>query len=312
MAGRFVLLLTMVSLLVSGAAFAQEKQEEGSLAVIPLKNAREMSRWWGSEYDPAAALTDAITTRFANSKRFITVDRTSLNDVLREQRMSSDGMISTETAIEAGQLIGARYIVTGTVTEFAKVNTGGGGALYIPGINVGIGGKGNTRVRVTCELKVIDSETGMIVSGVSSSKEINTSSGALAAYHKGYAAGGKGGETDASGLGKALYQVADDLVSQVEKSEFKKLAAKPELKGYVIGVDGNKVFINLTKNDKVVKNSVFKVKRPRQLKDPKTGAVRNIESTVGEIKVLSAGDEATECVIVNSDGEIEVNDVVIR
>lgn len=53
-----------------------------------------------------------------NAKNFDVIDRTHLNDILQEHRLSATGLINPQTARKLGQLVGADAIITGTITPF--------------------------------------------------------------------------------------------------------------------------------------------------------------------------------------------------
>lgn len=299
------ILFSLLTLFLMSGVSAQEKK----VAVLPFNNGSNVYNWWssyswGGSFDPGSVITAALTTKLVNSNQYLVLDRENIDLILKEQNLGQSGLVSPETAVEVGRLLGARYIITGTVTEFAKVSSGDRGRISLPvsGRLLGLGGKTRDVVRVACEVKVTDVETGLISSAMSSRKEISTGSGGLSGFYRGYDFSGRGGELPSSGLGKGLYEVANDLASQIENAKFKDVAVKPKLKGYILDVDGDKVFINLTSRDGLYKNSIFKVSRERNITDPKTKRVTVTEKTIGEIKVINVGDSSSECQIIEGHG----------
>ncbi len=315
MMNKVVYLCLAFVLVLFSACYAQTEKR---IAIMDLSSAQNINNWWsayswGSSFEPGKSISAALTSKLVNSPKYMVLDRENLDLIMREQGLGQSGAVSPETAVEIGKLLGVRYIITGMVTEFDLVNTGGSGGVRVPisGYRLGLGGKGSDRVRVSCEIKVTDVETGMITSALSSRKEIATGSAGLAGFYKGYEFSGKGGELPSSGLGKGIYEVASDLAAQLETAQFKEIAVKPKLEGYVIDSEGDKVFINLTQKDGLVKNTVFKVMRSKQVKDPRTGKITNLDRTVTEIKVISVGESSSECQIMGSTGEaVQANDTV--
>jgi len=297
-------------------------QNEKKIAIMDLNSAQNVKRnnWWsayswGSNFEPGRSISAALTSRLVNSPKFILLDRENLDLIMKEQGLGQSGMVSPETAVELGRLLGVRYIVTGMVTEFDLVHTGDKGKVGVPisGRRLALGGKGSDRVRVSAEIKVTDVETGMISTAMSSRKEIATGSAGLAGFYRGYDFAGKGGELPSSGLGKGLYEVASDLANQLENAQFREIAVKPKLEGYVLDREGDKVFINLSQRDGLAKNTVFKVMRMKQVKDPRTGQITNLDRTLTEIKVINVGDSSSECQIMgNTDEMILPSDKVVQ
>jgi curli biogenesis system outer membrane secretion channel CsgG len=104
-------------------------------------------------------LSGMLTNELANSKKFVMVERSSLEPVLREQNLSADGRISKGTGAKIGSLTGANYLVMGTVSAYedSVANTGGG--ITISGISIG-GKKKSAYIAV--DLRVVDTTTGEI------------------------------------------------------------------------------------------------------------------------------------------------------
>ncbi len=290
-----------------------------SVAVMPIKNPNPCDYWWkpyswGANFEPGEAVTAVLTGILSQSSNYLLLDRENMNTILKEHNLAISGIADPVSAAEAGRLLGVRYIITGMVTEFDLVNTGGRGRIVLPlaGYRFGIGGKGSDRVRVACEIKVTDVETGLIVATLSSRKEISSDSFGLEGYYMGYEIGGLGGELPSSAMGKGIYDLADDLAGKLSSAQFKDVALKPKFKGYIVYCDYGCVFINLSKKNGLVKNTLFKVVRPQTVKDPRTGKNTRLERTIAEIKVVNVGETSSECIVVGNNGGIKNSDAVVQ
>ncbi|MDR2159928.1 MAG: CsgG/HfaB family protein, partial [Treponema sp.] len=51
------------------------------------------------------------------SKKLKVADRAHLELVIKEQQLSMSGHISDETAISIGKMVGARFVITGSLTD---------------------------------------------------------------------------------------------------------------------------------------------------------------------------------------------------
>jgi TolB-like protein len=81
-------------------------------AILPFK-----ARGGGLEaYGPRVA--DALFAVLAAYSEIDLVDRKELKTVINEQGLNLSGMVNNQQAVQIGQLIGAKLMITGTITEF--------------------------------------------------------------------------------------------------------------------------------------------------------------------------------------------------
>ena len=86
---------------------------------------------------------DTITVKFTNSGKYDMLERARINEILKEQNFQLSGMVSDETAVSIGKMLGAQAIIVGDIS-----------------------GSGNTRRLV---FRCLDVETGKIL-GISSER----------------------------------------------------------------------------------------------------------------------------------------------
>jgi curli biogenesis system outer membrane secretion channel CsgG len=112
-------MLFFVCLLFFGlsSAYSQENKKE-KVIIIPFNYARTV-------YDRTVSLRlaeladNVLTSVLHGTGRFIVVERSLLNKVLDEQKFSQSDLVTDEDAINFGQLSGASYAVTGSITNVA-------------------------------------------------------------------------------------------------------------------------------------------------------------------------------------------------
>jgi curli biogenesis system outer membrane secretion channel CsgG len=155
-----------LALLVPAAAMANGPV----MAVNDFQNNVSGIYWWnhGVGRDLAGMLTNELV-----STGFQMVEREKLNAVLSEQDLGASGRIEGSTAAKIGKMIGAQYIVTGTVTAYEE-SGGKGGGVGFRGVRVG-GKKEETYLAV--DIRVVDTTTGVVsftrsIEGRSESKGI--------------------------------------------------------------------------------------------------------------------------------------------
>lgn len=146
-------LMLLAGLCIAGAASAQSPV----LAVIKFQDESGALPFQGGA---GRVLTNMLTTELAARPAFTVVERQKLRDVLEEQALSETGRLSEGDNAKLGQLLGADYLVTGTVTAFeenieTKVT---GGGLFRRGKVEAVSQGGYLAV----DLRVIDAHDGRI------------------------------------------------------------------------------------------------------------------------------------------------------
>src|SRR5215468_11872328 len=69
----------------------------------------------GATADMASEMNDALTAQLVADGRFRVVERQQLAKVMKEQALAQSGAMSDEVQVKVAQLVGARWIVVGTV-----------------------------------------------------------------------------------------------------------------------------------------------------------------------------------------------------
>jgi len=65
---------------------------------------------------------EELTTQFVNVRKFRVVDRHNLDVIRAEQQFQLSGEVDDETAVSIGHLIGAAYVITGTINPWESAN----------------------------------------------------------------------------------------------------------------------------------------------------------------------------------------------
>lgn len=83
------------------------------LSILPFENTsgRPEAAWM------ARGLSDMLTTGITASRDVIVVERSSLQKVIDEQKLSMSGMVDETKAVELGKLLNAQFILTGSYID---------------------------------------------------------------------------------------------------------------------------------------------------------------------------------------------------
>src|SRR4051812_20533506 len=74
----------------------------------------------GADPDDADTMSDALTEALVSDGRVRVVERQQLAKVMKEQALSQSGVMSDEVQVKLAQLVGARWIVVGSVATKGK------------------------------------------------------------------------------------------------------------------------------------------------------------------------------------------------
>ncbi|TMA42702.1 MAG: hypothetical protein E6J82_08760 [Deltaproteobacteria bacterium] len=100
--------LTFALFAVPAVAFAQAQG-------APTVAIAEVTARGNADADMASEVNDALTDQLVSDGRFRVVERQQIAKVMKEQMLAQSGVMSDEVQIKVAQLVGARFIVLGSV-----------------------------------------------------------------------------------------------------------------------------------------------------------------------------------------------------
>ncbi|MFN7974986.1 MAG: CsgG/HfaB family protein [Acidobacteriota bacterium] len=142
--GKFVSALSL-AVLVAGIAQAQDKPR---IAVIEFENQTD---WWGNRL--GTGVQNMIVTELVKSQKWRVIEREKLNSVMKEQSLSLSGAVDTSTLVKIGKILGLKYFLTGSITQFDIKNSG---------FSFGVGHVGKTKKKVALDARLVNVETAEI------------------------------------------------------------------------------------------------------------------------------------------------------
>lgn len=223
-----ILSLLVISIFVSLPLSAQSNRP--TIAVLNFEFG-SVQQWWSGNQDIGTGISDMLVDELVNGGSFRVIERKQLEAIMAEQNLAQSERAdpSAKTVAQIGKLLGARYIVTGSVTKFGTENSnksfsgGGWGSKY----GVGSVGTAKGKANVAITTRIIDTTTGEIMA---SAKGEGTSkrSGLLLAGSGGGAAGAVGSiEFGSSGFRDTILGEATEIA--VKETAGKLVAAKSRL-----------------------------------------------------------------------------------
>jgi len=101
----------IILLLIVGCVFAREY-----IAIIDFEGI-------GVGDDEARALTQRLTSELITLQVYQVVERSDMKRLLDEQKFQYSGCVDTKCAVEIGKMIGAKYMVVGSISKIDDVYT---------------------------------------------------------------------------------------------------------------------------------------------------------------------------------------------
>jgi curli biogenesis system outer membrane secretion channel CsgG len=258
------------------------------VAVIRFENVSKFAEQYGA-WDLGGGLAAQLTTALVECGHFVVVERAALADVLREQEMAMEKVVSKESATKVGQLLGAQLLVKGSVTEFEQA-AGGGGlkigiGLPIPGL--GIGGAGNVvQAHVGIDLRLIDTASGEVIRSVRAEGKASKTGVAVGIDVHNVSFGGDAFKVTPLGIAtrEAIERAVHAIEFQMDRVPWT---------GRVMDVMADRVYINAGQDANIKVGNVFTVTQVlRELRDPDTGMVRGvIENRLGQVEIESVEEK---------------------
>jgi curli biogenesis system outer membrane secretion channel CsgG len=180
-------------------------------------------------------LSDMLTTSLVKSNRFEVVEREKIDKILKEQSFQVSGLVDETKAVEAGKLLGAEYVVFGSITSVnqTKIDKFAYDVL---------------RTEISVDLRVVSTGSGRIVlsesaAGSVENKLITTAEGVLVS----------GSTADNAAYASAVRSAVDQAAE--------KIAYLGPLVGFVIDVSKEVVTVDVGEEQGAKKGFRFVVFR---------------------------------------------------
>lgn len=137
------------------------------------------------------AITDMMTRELTAIPGLSVFERSRLDAIAREQRLSASGLVDAGTAVQIGRLAGIQWIITGAITEVSFNESGGTIPLFgLPG-GLAVGQK---KATVAIDVRAIEVETGEVRLALSQRGTADRQMGGIVTAYGAY------GESESGGL----------------------------------------------------------------------------------------------------------------
>lgn len=224
------------------------------------------------DWDIGGGMSAMMTTALVESGRFIVVERANMNQVLAEQQLKGQKVVSSTTGPALGQVTGTNFLIYGSVTEFGAADQGGGMSLGFSGgslgkmLSTGLS-RNTTSGKVAMDIRLVNTTTSQVEEVYKVSEQIDNSSWDVSLGYQGMSLGTN--QFLKTPLGEAARKCITTAVQQI--------AAKTNnmpWTGQVVDFEAGEVYINAGSQSGLKQNDKFMVERIlKKLTDPATGEV---------------------------------------
>lgn len=144
--------------------------------------------------------SDMLITALVKTKKYRVYERDRLKSIMKEQKLQMSGAVDMSTAVQIGKLVGAKYIITGAVTEYGVAKSGAhGGGLF---------NLGKQRYETAVDVRAVNVKTGEIVFA-------DTGSGTLKSTAVSVLGFGGGESYDEKKASESMRLAIDDVMSRI-------------------------------------------------------------------------------------------------
>lgn len=264
-----------------------------SVAVMDFSTHGLTNDWYGS-FQPGVALSDLLTDRMVNGGHFNVVDRSHLSATLGEHQLAASGEVDAQTAVRAGRMTGARYLVSGNILQLDQTGASGASAgSFLPNwVGSAVGGVNTHRVTIKVAVRVIDARTGQIVQSFSD-EATRTGTSWSAGGWGGGVAGSYNNETFVnSDMGHLIDDEANKIASAIDASRFNSGPAAPTLSGHIAAIDGRNIIIDIGQNVGVQAGQTFDIVLVKSIVDPTTHQLLHVNENIGQLQIDTVSSNA--------------------
>lgn len=203
---NLVLALVLPALFLAATATAASDKPRIAVLEFKAKADNQWYHWWRS--GGASAAQDVFVTELVKSGKFRVIEREALAALMAEKNLSLSGDVDPSTAVQAGKLLGVKYLLTGAITEYGASNAEAGARSIggLPSFNVK-----RSKFAAAMNARVIDAETGEIVWADEARNETKSA--------KVKVSGIGGGVDDEAQFDRVLKPTVQDLVASLRAAD---------------------------------------------------------------------------------------------
>jgi curli biogenesis system outer membrane secretion channel CsgG len=275
---------------VEYTAKEEAKYLKPTVAVMSFENRAPMHMKWNL----GEGLADQLIDRLLNTRRYVVLERQQLHAIFQELKRAQDNRFRQTGQPQPGRLKHVRYLVKGTITDFAHTETVEG---FWRLFDWGLFGS-SSYATVAATIYVIDVQSGQIIASDSIEAQIKDSKNKDNTQYDGMAFGSY--TFYHTPLGRATNKMLDKAVRSIADT----IAERP-FQPKIASIVNQQVVINGGKDRKIELGTEYIV-RPKSdvVFDPDTGDLLGhiTQDTIGRVRVSLVTNKYAVADILEGDG----------
>lgn len=300
---KYILLIVLLVYFIPLPGSAEEKPEkrlQRRVAVFTFEDKTAHNYHWWTGQPVGEGMADMLITELVKSGKYKVLERTEMEKILNEQSLSMSGIVTPQSAAQAGNMLGVELAIMGSVTEFGWAR--GSKDVQIKGFGLGVASSSAT---VAVDVRFVNTTTGEIVSAENVRKEKSKKGLKVNTDDVNF---NNQNDFDESLVGKATREAIGQLVQMLDTA----LTSLPWQAKIIKGTPD--IFINVGSEAGVGVGDVLVVYRAgEELVDPDTGlSLGSVETKIGTIRVVDntlGNGKASKCVAIEG-SQFNRNDIV--
>ncbi len=232
---------------------------------------------------PAKGISDLITNSLVRNGTYIVIERSRIQEILKEQNLGASGRIEATTAAQIGRALGADILIIGSVNRFNLESNTSGGSVF------GIGSATTKNVaEVKLAARMVGTTTGEIIVAAdgAGTEEQNDS----AVVVRGFGSTGSATNNTDKLLSSASEKAVEQVVAQLAAASATVAALPsvlPNITAVVADVSGKSLTLNKGGKDGFKPGMIVSIERvTKEIKDPATGQIlRRQTSQIGRVQL---------------------------
>lgn len=250
---------------------------------------------------PAQGVSNLITNALVKDGSYSVIERSKIDDILREQNLGASGRIDPASAAQIGRVLGVDAVVIGAVTQFNVEANNSGSGFCVFGV---CSAKQKSRATVQINARLVSTTTAEILAATEGKGEVDKKSKALnvgGVYHESKNADPETLLSAAAEL--AVNQITQEIVASTSKVTTA-ASFTPNVSAVVADVTNNLVTINKGQEAGLKTGMKISIERvAKEIKDPETGkTLRALTSPIGAIELTEVGQGFATGKITNGTG----------
>jgi curli biogenesis system outer membrane secretion channel CsgG len=251
---------------------------------------------WYGQFQPGVAISDLVENQLVEGGRFNVLDRTTLDKTLAEHQLGASGEVDPRTAVLAGHLIGARYLISGNVSQMDITGSSNAAAGSMIGglLGAAIGGINTRRVTIKLTVKVVDASTGQIVAVFPYENTVKGTSWGAGGFGGGAAGAYNNSNFLSSDLGHLVNDAAIAIAANLDPARFNSGPVAAVLRGHVAAVESDgTVVINLGSDAGVTQGEQFNMIKRQTIMDTDSHQALSVDKQMGVIQIDTVSAKAS-------------------